>query len=167
MRDVTLIAAMDEARGIGRDNQLICRRKEDMAFFKRQTMNGVCIMGRKTFESLPKPLDGRLNIVVTRSRTYNVPAENVYVFNSVIQALDFARRESVVEKYPAGTFVIGGGEIYKKTLPFASRLLLTHVKGTYGADTFFPVYEPMFTSGELLARHDGFYMQEYLREGVQ
>ncbi|WP_210365053.1 dihydrofolate reductase [Bacillus sp. REN3] len=130
---ISLIWAMDENRVIGVDNQLPWRIPEDLKFFKRVTMGHAIAMGRKTFESIGKPLPGRENIIITRDREY--AAEGCTVMNSVDELFDYAdrKREEV--------FVIGGAEIFKEILPRADRLYLTMIHEQFEGDTFFPVFD--------------------------
>ncbi|WP_139995060.1 dihydrofolate reductase [Kurthia sp. Dielmo] len=163
-RNITMIVAHDKAYGIGYEGRILWDIPEDRRFFKEQTTNGVVIMGRKTFESLNKPLPNRMNVIVTHNRLYNVNQPNCIVFNSLMQALDYARRESIVVRYPKGTFIIGGGEIYKKALPFVHDCLVTHVENTYLSDTKFPEsYKSMFPVETELGTGDGYRFVKHTR----
>lgn len=128
---VTIVAAVGRDNAIGRNGDLIWHISEDLRHFKRVTLGGAVVMGRKTWESLPRrPLPGRLNIVVSRNPDYK--AEGATVASSLEEALSLAAGND--------TFVIGGGEVYAQSLRFASRLILTEVDAeTPDADTFFPV----------------------------
>ncbi|TXE17673.1 dihydrofolate reductase [Psychroserpens burtonensis] len=129
--ELTIIVAADEDNAIGKDNDLIWHLSDDLKRFKSLT-NGHCIiMGRKTFESFPKPLPNRTHIVVTRQDNYMVP-NGVIVVNNMDDAIDAARKD----KQP---FIIGGGEIYKQAMSFAHKIEITRVHHKFGgADTFFP-----------------------------
>lgn len=132
---VSIIAAMDSVRGIGRGNKLMWHISEDLKHFKELTSGKAVIMGRKTFESIGRALPNRVNIVVTKNREFR--AEGCIIANSLEEALLAA-----AEKKKSGEiFIIGGGEIYKQAMPFADKLYLTIVEGDFGADTFFPSYE--------------------------
>lgn len=127
---LSLIVAAAENDAIGKDNQLIWHLSDDLKRFKKLTSGHHIIMGRKTFESFPKPLPNRTHIVITRQQDYKVP-EGVIVVNSMEDAIDAARKDS-------NPFVIGGGEIYKQALPFATKIELTRVHHEFEADAFFP-----------------------------
>ncbi|NRR90302.1 dihydrofolate reductase [Winogradskyella undariae] len=129
--ELTIIVAEGEDNAIGKDNDLIWHLSDDLKHFKSITNGHYIIMGRKTFESFPKPLPNRTHVVITRQKDYKVPA-GVIVVNSLNDAIDAAR----FDKQP---FVIGGGEIYKQALPFVDKLEITRVHATFeNADTFFP-----------------------------
>lgn len=134
VKNLTLIAAAGENNGIGKDNQLIWHLKDDLAHFKSLTSNHAMIMGRKTFESFAKPLPNRTHIVITGQPNYQVP-EGVIVVHNFADALDAIKNDSQ-------PFVIGGGEIYKQAMPYADKIELTRVHGTFDADTFFPAIDP-------------------------
>lgn len=127
----TIIAAADENNAIGKDNKLIWHLSEDLKRFKSLTNGRHIIMGRKTFESFPKPLPNRTHIVVTRQEDFEAP-EGVIVVNNLEDALDASRSD-------ANPFIIGGGEIYKQAMAFADVIELTRVHHRFDhADTFFP-----------------------------
>lgn len=128
--ELTLIAAVGENNAIGMNNELIWHLSDDLKHFKNLTKNHCMIMGRKTFESFPKPLPNRTHIVITRQQNYKVP-EGVIVVQTLEDALDAAKDD----KQP---FVIGGGEIYKLAMPLAHKIELTRVHASFEADTFFP-----------------------------
>lgn len=132
---LTLIAAMDRNRAIGRDNTIPWHLPEDMAFFKRTTTGNTVIMGRKTWDSLPKrPLPGRDNIVLSRSpRT-----------GTEVPWLDMPGALRLIEVDPdRQIFCIGGAEIYGQMLPHADRILLTEVDlEVEDADAWFPPLDP-------------------------
>ena len=122
---------------IGKNNELLWHIPDDLKHFKAITMGHPIIMGRKTFESIGRVLPGRTNIVISRNLSWNHPG--CVVSHSLPEALAAAERENTDE-----IFIIGGGEIYKETLPGADRLYLTLVKNLTEGDTFFPNY-PLFT----------------------
>uniref|UniRef100_UPI00404A53F5 dihydrofolate reductase n=1 Tax=Gelidibacter sp. TaxID=2018083 RepID=UPI00404A53F5 len=128
--DVTIIVAAAENDAIGKDNQLIWHLSADLKRFKTLTSGHCIIMGRKTFESFPKPLPNRTHIVISRQANYKVPA-GVIVVNNLEDALDAAKDD----KQP---FIIGGGEIYKQAMTYATNIELTRVHASFDADTFFP-----------------------------
>jgi dihydrofolate reductase len=131
---LSLIVAAAENNVIGKDNQLIWHLSNDLKRFKRLTLGHHIIMGRKTFESFPKPLPNRTHIVITRQKDYKVP-KGVIVVHSMKEAV------SVATLSDAEPFVIGGGEIYKQALPFATKIELTRVHNEFEGDTYFPEIE--------------------------
>ena len=129
-KNLTMIVAAGENNEIGKDNDLIWHLRDDLKRFKALTSGHHIIMGRKTFESFPKPLPNRTHVVISRQKDDRVP-EGVLVVNSIEDAIDAASSDSQ-------PFIIGGGEIYKQAMPFASKIELTRVHSTFSADTFFP-----------------------------
>lgn len=128
---ITVIAAADENNAIGKDNQLIWHLSEDLKRFKSLTNGHHIIMGRKTFESFPKPLPNRTHIVISRQHDYKVPA-GVIVVNNLHDALDAAKSDD-------RPYIIGGGEIYQQAMEFADVIELTKVHHRFeNADTYFP-----------------------------
>ncbi|MDD2695566.1 MAG: dihydrofolate reductase [Anaerolineales bacterium] len=128
---VALIVAMDARRGIGKDNRLPWRLSSDLGRFKQLTMGHHLIAGRRTFESIGKPLPGRRMIVLTRKRDYT--AQGSQVAHSLVAALRLAQAAGETE-----AFVIGGGEVFAAALPYAQRIYLTLVHANTGAEVFFP-----------------------------
>ncbi|WP_223034781.1 dihydrofolate reductase [Hanstruepera marina] len=129
--NITLIVAAGEDNAIGKDNDLIWHLSDDLKRFKNLTNGHHIIMGRKTFESFPKPLPNRTHIVITRQDNYQAPS-GVIVVNNLEDAFDAARSDS-------NPYVIGGGEIYKQAMPYADKIELTRVHQSFeNADTFFP-----------------------------
>ncbi|MCS6794989.1 MAG: dihydrofolate reductase [Raineya sp.] len=136
---VSLIVAASENNVIGKDGKLPWRLKDDMQFFKKLTTSHVLIMGRKTFESLPKVLPNRVHIIVSRDKNYDVDDENCYVLNILDEAIDFARTFLGKE-----IFIIGGGTIYEQAIKkkVVKKIYLTRVKAILEGDTFFPEISP-------------------------
>lgn len=135
---LSLIAAVARNGAIGRDNQLLCRISEDLKFFKRTTLGSPVIMGRKTWDSIGRPLPGRRNIVITRNPQWR--AEGAEPAGSLQEAV------SLVQNAPKA-FVIGGGEIYRQALPMADELVLTEIDADFDGDAFFPEWDrTQFTS---------------------
>jgi len=133
-----IIVAMTSDRVIGRDGRLPWHVPGDLKFFKRTTMGHAVIMGRKTFESIGKPLPGRRNIVMTRGEGLaDVPATpSIDVVRSLEQALALCR-----DRDERKAFVIGGGQIYALALPVADEMIVTHVEDpTVVGDTHFPIW---------------------------
>lgn len=122
---------MSQNRVIGSENQIPWYLQEDFRFFKRTTLNHHIIMGRKTFESIGKPLPKRTNIVVTRNPFFI--ASGIITANSLENALSIAAENGETE-----AFIIGGGTIYEQSLPFLDKIYLTEVETEIAGDTFFP-----------------------------
>lgn len=132
---IVLVVARATDGTIGHQGTIPWRLPADMRHFKAITMGKPCIMGRKTWESLPKkPLPGRTNIVVTRDQTF--AAEGAVVVHSFADAVARAQLES-----PSEIAVIGGADIYRAALPRATRIYLTEVHGAFGGDTRLPQYD--------------------------
>jgi len=128
---ITIIAALTKDRVIGKDNALPWYIPEDLKNFKKLTSGNTVVMGRKTYESIGKPLPNRNNIVVSRS----VPSiEGVDVCSSLEVAIEKAR------SYGKEIFIIGGASIYELALPFADKMYLSYVKVNYKGDTYFPKF---------------------------
>ena len=127
--NLTLIAAIGKNNELGINNTLIWRFKEDMKFFKENTMGKPIIMGRKTLESLPKLLPGREHIVLTKS---NLDIEGVKVFHSKENLLDY------VSQFDNDFMVIGGASIYEQFIGNADKMLLTEIDAESKADVYFP-----------------------------
>nr|WP_247687408.1 type 3 dihydrofolate reductase [Pseudoalteromonas luteoviolacea] len=128
-----MIAAMAKDRVIGDDNKMPWHLPADLQHFKRITMGKPVIMGRKTFESIGRPLPGRRNIVITRNEQYQ--AEGIETASSTEEAL------ALVDKIDE-VMIIGGGNIYEQFLPLCNRLYLTHIDLEVAGDTQFPDYLP-------------------------
>ncbi|HRH38612.1 MAG TPA: dihydrofolate reductase [Flavobacteriales bacterium] len=137
---VSAIAAVAENGVIGRDGDLPWQLPDDMKFFQRTTRGHHVITGRKNYESIPpkyRPLKDRVNVVVTRDRTYEAPG--AMVVHSLEEALDLAEKSGETE-----AFIIGGGQIYKEAMEkgLVHKLYITRVHATILGDTVFPVIEP-------------------------
>ncbi|MGC4040064.1 MAG: dihydrofolate reductase [Flavobacterium sp.] len=126
---ITLIAAVAENNALGKDNQLLWHLPDDFKRFKSVTTGHHIIMGRKTFESFPKPLPNRTHIIITRQK-YNAP-DGCVVVSSLQDAIDACPKDEE-------TFIIGGGEIYRQSIGIADKLDITKVYHAFDADTFFP-----------------------------
>jgi len=128
-----LIAAVSKNNIIGKDGKVPWHSEEELQFFKKNTIGFPVIMGRKTWESLGKPLQGRLNIVVTSNQEYSSPYHEVVFFFSLQQALKFCVT-SVYEKI----FIIGGGEIYKQIISDADEMIISEMNFETEGDVYFP-----------------------------
>ena len=126
---ITIIAAVAQNNALGKNNQLIWHLPADLKRFKKVTSNHHVIMGRKTYESLGKPLPNRTNIVVTRNTDYT--ANGCIVVNSIEEAI-------IIAKNDENPYILGGAEIYKQALKYADKLDITFVHHTFDADAFFP-----------------------------
>ena len=159
---ITLIAAVAENNALGKDNQLLWHLPDDFKRFKNVTSGHYIIMGRKTFESFPKPLPNRTHIIITRQKKY--PSENCIVVDSLQKAIAICPPAEEL-------FIIGGGEIYNLSIEIADKLDITRVHHTFDADTFFPEIDLnkwVLTSVEFHPkdeRHDfDFTFETYLRK---
>lgn len=126
---ITIIAAVAENNAIGKDNQLLWHLPNDFKRFKEITTGHYIIMGRKTFESFPKPLPNRTHIVISRNKNYS-PIGCIVVQN-LEKALEICPKNQQI-------FIIGGGEIYKQSIEFANKLDITKVHQSFEATIFFP-----------------------------
>lgn len=146
---LTVIGAAAENDALGKDNKLIWHLSNDLKRFKSLTNGHHIIMGRKTFESFPKPLPNRTHIVITRQADYKVP-EGVIVVNSMEDAIKTVKND-------AQPFIIGGGEIYKQALFIADKIELTRVHADFEADTFFPEIDATAwkVTNEIFHKKDG------------
>lgn len=139
---ISMIAAMDEKRGIGKDNKIPWHIKEDLVRLKNLTLNHTVILGRTSYDSMVwyynksgRQMPGKLYIVLTRNPSYKPEKENALAVSSVDEALELVRGRETEE-----AFVIGGQKIFEQFFPYADKLYLTVVKGSYDADAFFPDY---------------------------
>lgn len=132
---ISIIAAMDENRCIGKDNRLPWHLPADLRRFKALTMGHHLIMGRKTYESIGRPLPGRQSIIITHQNRYHAPGCQIRPsFNAAIL--------TAVEAGEIEAFVIGGAQIFTQALPFAQRMYLTLIQAHYDCDIHFPAYNP-------------------------
>lgn len=128
---VSLIVAMDSHNGIGFQNQLLCHLPADLAYFKRTTTGHPIIMGRKTFESIGRPLPNRTNIVVSREAGLQI--EGCIVKTSLQEAIEYAKTLPTDE-----VFITGGGTIYQQSMDLVTKAYITRIHHQFEADTFFP-----------------------------
>lgn len=132
MTNLSLIVAMDENRLIGNDNQLPWRLPADLAFFKRTTMGKPIVMGRRTFESIGRPLPGRRNIVITRNLQF--AAEGCEIVNSIERALTSCGDHDEL-------MLIGGASLYQQTMEQVSCMYITRIHHHFSGDTWFPEFD--------------------------
>jgi len=128
MTKISLIAAVDENRGLGKDNKLLCHLPADLQHFKSITMGKPIIMGYKTFQSIGKPLPGRLNIVLSRQKR---EIDGVQVVSSLDTALELADNASEI-------MIIGGSDLFQQSINKADMIYLTQIHHTFEADVYFP-----------------------------
>lgn len=133
---LTLIVAIDRNNGIGVDNALPWRLPEDLAFFKRTTSGHPIIMGRKTFDSIGRPLPNRRNIVVTRNAGWS------HAGTEAVSSLEEAARLAAEGDDAGEAFVIGGAQVYEQALPLAAKLLVTEIGADFHCDAHFPAIDP-------------------------
>lgn len=129
---ISLLVAHDPDHVIGLNNDLPWHVPEDLAYFKKMSMGKGMVMGRKTYESIGRPLPGRLNIVVTRNQDFS--ADGIVVVHDLNEAIEKAR------EYADEVMIIGGAEIFRLTMDIADRLYITLIQNHYEGDTFFPEY---------------------------
>jgi len=130
---ISIIAAMGQNNGIGKNNKLLWHIPGDLKHFKEITSGNIVVMGRKTYESIGRPLPNRTNIIITKNNKFK--AEDCLIKNSFNEVLKEAKSYKDKE-----IFIIGGGQIYKQALPHTDKLYLTIVDDEVQADTFFPDY---------------------------
>jgi len=131
--NLSIIVATDKKHGIGINNQLPWHLPEDLAHFKRSTSGHPILMGRKTFDSIGRPLPKRRNIVITRNQNWQ--HEGVDAVTSLEDGLALVANQNA--------FVIGGAEIYQQALAFAQQLIVTEIQQEYECDAFFPKIDPV------------------------
>ena len=134
--EIAIIAAIGYDRELGKDNTLLWHMPADLKYFKKMTMGCPMIMGRKTYDSIGRPLPGRRTLVVTRNIDFSATGTEVY--HSLEAALETCKNIPRV-------FVAGGAEIYRLAMPLARVMFLTHVHGNFDADTYFPAFSAGWT----------------------
>jgi len=182
------IAAMSENRVIGQGNTIPWHLPEDFKWFKQMTMGNVVVMGRKTFESLPKPLPNRRTLILTRHpqaliknhpqvfgqyKEWRGGQHLKAPYQSYFTKINGDRNEDIwifnslrkiqPEEFPADIFICGGAQIYEQALPWCSDLYLTLVKGTCEGDAFFPPFEDKFELAETIKETKEFKILHYVR----
>lgn len=131
MSIISLIAAVDEQYGLGKNNQLLCHLPADLQYFKQNTLHKPIIMGRKTWESIGKPLPNRINIVLSKQLQ---ATEGITVVDSLEKALQIVSDAEEI-------MIIGGAQLFAEALPLANRIYLTHIHHVFEADVFFPALD--------------------------
>lgn len=142
---ISIIAAVGKNFELGKNNDLIWHFKEDMRFFKQTTTGHTVVMGRKTFESLPKALPNRRNIVITSDENYN--ADGAEVITDINDVYRFAENEEI--------FIIGGGKIYDEFISDADKIYLTEIDAEdKNADVYFPHFDKSLYKRNVIATYD-------------
>lgn len=130
---ISIIVAADEQNGIGKNNELLCHLPADLKYFKNLTTGHSILMGRKTYESIGKPLPNRTNIVISRNTNF---IEGCFVFNTIEAGIAYAKTLNETE-----LFIIGGDSIYVQVLNESDTIYLTRTHHVFEADAFFPLLE--------------------------
>jgi dihydrofolate reductase len=154
MPDIILIAALAPNRTIGHNGKIPWHIRDDLKRFQQLTLGHTVIMGRKTFDSIGKPLPGRRNIVLTRAAAAAIPG--VETFSNLDAALKSCADNTAV-------FIIGGAEVYRQALPLAGKMLLTEVHAEHNGDTKFPEYDRSQWRETSRSRHADHDFVEYQR----
>ena len=157
---LNLIVAKTNNNCIGFKNSLPWILKDDMKFFKEKTYNNVVVMGRKTFESLNKPLKNRKNVIITKQQKI---INDVYIGNNINDAINLFSNEEI--------FIIGGEQIYKQTINLVDRMFITEIDVNIDGDSFFPIFDEKLWNKKILINKNkdennqyNFKIFEYLRK---
>jgi len=153
MKNFKAIAAMSENRVIGREGDMPWNLPEDFKWFKQATMGGIMIMGRKTYESIGKPLPGRETYVLSR-QSLDIPGVTHFTDIGMLQELETDKT----------VWIAGGAEIYRQTLDDCDELYLTRVHRHCDGDTFFPEFENRFDLEEVLEKNDDFTIERWVKK---
>jgi dihydrofolate reductase len=151
---LTAVVAMTPDRVIGKGGTLPWHLPEDLAFFKRTTSGHPIVMGRKTYESIGRPLPKRRNIVLTRDREWSAPG---------VEVIHAPEDLTTLPDLDGHVFVIGGSEIYAAFLPTLDDLLVSHLFDNHGGDTWLPKFEHVFPNSEVMETHDAFEVRRHFR----
>ncbi len=153
---ISIIAAMAKNRVIGQKNALPWHLPEDLKHFRNLTMGHHILMGRKTFESIGKPLPGRISIVISRNPDFAYPG--VEVAPSIEKAVSLCRQDEEI-------FFIGGAELYLQALAYAQRIYLTEIQQDFPGDAYFPQIDPSQWCEISREAHEGYHFAVYERKG--
>jgi dihydrofolate reductase len=134
---LSILVAMARNRVIGQNNALPWHLPADLKHFKSLTMEKTIVMGRKTYQSIGRPLPGRTNIIITHQTSYKVPG--AVVVNSVEDALQVCKKTGA---YDSESFIIGGEKLYRQTIKICQRMYITEIQRDFVGDTFFPEFNP-------------------------
>lgn len=146
--EIISIVAIGKNHVIGKNNQMLWHLPNDFKFFKTETTGHFIIMGRKTFESFPKPLPNRKHIVITQQKNYKAP-EGVVVVDSLEKAIDFAKQHKQER-----VFIIGGGQIYALAQDIVTHLYITYVDFEMEGDAYFPIFDKKAFTSELIQKQE-------------
>lgn len=152
-----IIAAVSDNNVIGKNGDIPWYSKSELNHFKRVTLGFPVLMGRKTFQSLEKPLTNRTNLVFTRNKKY-ISNSNVLVFNSIEKVYDFCKSNNFTK-----LFIIGGGDLFEQMINDADEILLSRMKLSVEGDTFFPVINEMYWKLDNQEDFEDFILEKYLR----
>ena len=152
---LTAIVAMTPDRVIGRDGTLPWHLPADLAFFKRTTQGHTVVMGRKTWDSIGRPLPKRRNLVLTRDRTWRADGAEVLHTPEELRAM--------LGKQEGHAFIIGGAQVYAAFLPWLDDLIVSHLHAHHPGDTFLPPFEHEFPHSEILETHPDFTVRRWSR----
>jgi dihydrofolate reductase len=152
--NLTAIVAMTPERVIGKNGTLPWHLPDDLKFFKKQTSGHAIVMGRKTFDSIGKPLPHRQNFVITRD-----PAWHHDGVESIHQPQELREFPLVDQR----VFIIGGEQIYRFFLPILTDIIVTHVRESHEGDTYFPEYEDLFPKSELIWEQEDFVIKRHFK----
>ncbi|MGC6467142.1 MAG: dihydrofolate reductase [Akkermansiaceae bacterium] len=151
---LTAIVAMTPERVIGKDGQLPWHLPDDLKFFKKQTSGHPIVMGRKTFDSIGKPLPNRQNFVLTRDPAWH---------HDGVSPIHHPRDLNEFPLIDQQVFVIGGSEIYRFFMPMLQDIIITHIPESYQGDTHFPEYEAEFPNSDLVWEQSNFQIRRHYR----
>jgi dihydrofolate reductase len=137
---INLIAAVDLNNGLGYQNELLVKLSSDMSHFKKLTTGHFIVQGRKTFDSIGRPLPNRQNIILTRNKEYKAPV-GTFVYHSIDEVV---KQYKILNNNESELFIIGGGELFSQSLPYAERIYLTIIEHSFeNCDSFFPPFSMM------------------------
>ena len=157
---ISLIVAIAQNGVIGKSNgEMSWHVKEEFQHFKNATLGFPIIMGRKTFETLGKPLKGRFNVVVSRNKSYKTSFDDVIIKSSLDEAIEYCKSLK-----PEKIFIIGGGEIYRQAISFVDEMIITLMKFEAEGEVKFPVYKNDEWKSEKLGEHKLFEIFRYVRK---
>jgi len=157
---ISIIVAIAQNGVIGKSNgEMSWHVREEFQHFKNSTLGFPIIMGRKTFETLGKPLKGRLNLVVSRNKSYKTSFDDVVIKSSLEAAIEHCKSLK-----PEKIFIIGGGEIYKQAISFVDEMIITFMKFEAEGEVKFPVYKNDEWISEKIGEHELFEIFRYVRK---
>ncbi len=154
---IIIIAALTAKGVIGKDGKMPWHIPEELAHFKRETSGNFVLMGRKTFETLGKPLSGRINLIVSKKKKFE--AENLFTFDNLSSAFDYAKNKGCGK-----LFVIGGESIFNLSVDLADELILSFIKKEYAGDKFFPLEKLKDFEIYKIEEHKSFTIKRYGRK---